>query len=70
MNTNGESFQKRIKRGREFEKWERRQWSGDDLEVIDFEAPSRWKGKRGRKEQIESILNERFIQVVWREKDS
>jgi hypothetical protein len=50
MNTNqsGSSFQRRIKRGRAFEKWERDQWIGDLNSLADFEAPTKWKGKRGR----------------------
>lgn len=43
-----ESFLERIRRGREFEKWERSYWTGDGNEDIGFEAETRWKGKRGR----------------------
>lgn len=48
MDSNTDSFQKQIKRGRDFEKRERSQWSPEGSEELAFEAPSRWKGKRGR----------------------
>jgi hypothetical protein len=130
-------FIKRVSRGRKFEQWERSHWTGKINSSAEFEAPTEWKGKRGRldirlnleedghvviveikatqwdklkeqrvrptalrhvhqiwryidahlspldvtpaivypspptkpglKEQVEEILNERGIQVVWRE---
>ena len=134
-----EEFIKRVNRGREFEAWERSQWTGDVNSAADGEFHTEYKNKRGRmdlrlrleedgnvviveikatiwdnlkehrirptalrhsrqlwryieaelipedidvipaivypsppitpgrKEQIEEILNERLIQVVWRE---
>ena len=40
-------FTQRIKRGREFEQWERMQWKGKLNELAQFESPTEWQGKRG-----------------------
>jgi hypothetical protein len=42
------SFHRQIKRGREFEKWERSQWKGGINDSLESEAPTQWNGKRGR----------------------
>jgi len=41
-------FLNRVGRGRQFEAWERSQWNGKINSTADFEAPTVWKGKRGR----------------------
>jgi hypothetical protein len=41
-------FNKSIKRGREFEQWEHRQWKGKLNELAQLESPTEWQGKRGR----------------------
>lgn len=140
MTGRAEAFRKEIIRGREFQTWERSRWTRPSHEGKKAEAPTAWKGKRGRvdlrlvvddreghsivvemkasdwdkmaphrvrpnalrharqlwryvnaeleggpvspaivypvepqtprrKEEIETILRERFIQVVWRELD-
>lgn len=38
----------RVKRGRKFEEWERSRWNGRINSAAEFEAPTQWKGKRGR----------------------
>ena len=43
-----ESFLERVRRGREFEDWERSYWTGSEDEDIKFEGSTQWKGKRGR----------------------
>ena len=135
-----QKFLERVQSGRKFEEWERAHWNNELNSAAKFEAPTEWKGKRGRvdiklqlqedgsvviveikatnwdnlkehrirptalrhsrqiwryieahltpldvipalvyptppvtsgrKEQIEEILNERGIQVVWREEYS
>ena len=134
-----EPFGKRVKRGRHFEIWERSRWTSPGHQGVETEAPTEFKGRRGRidlrfvddkeghsivvetkatdwdkmashrvrpnalrharqlwryinaeleggpvlpalvypaepntpgrKEEIDAILDERFIQVVWRELD-
>lgn len=54
------SFRKRIKRGREFERWERKQWQDE----IESEAPTEWKGKRGRIDIRFLDENEGYVVVV------
>ena len=41
-------FLKRVKSGRKFEEWERSHWNGGINSAAEFEAPTQWKGKRGR----------------------
>ncbi len=41
-------FVERVRRGREFERWERSQWKGELNENAEFEAQTKWRGKRGR----------------------
>lgn len=43
-----QKFIQRIRRGREFEQWERAQWKGDLNEQAQFEKQTEWQGKRGR----------------------
>ena len=42
------TFRKRVRRGRKFEKWERKFWHEGVNKLAEFEADTRWKGKRGR----------------------
>jgi hypothetical protein len=46
--TKSQSFRRHIKRGREFEKWERSQWKGGINDAIESEAPTQFNGKSGR----------------------
>ena len=48
QNNTHKDFLERVKRGRKFEKWERSHWNGNLNSVAEFEAPTQWKGKRGR----------------------
>jgi hypothetical protein len=41
-------FLQRVQRGRKFEEWERSQWNSELNSAAEFEAPTSWKGKRGR----------------------
>lgn len=41
-------FIQRVQRGRKFEEWERAQWNSELNSAAEFEAPTSWKGKRGR----------------------
>jgi hypothetical protein len=43
-----QEFLKRDQRGRKFEEWERSQWNSELNSAAEFEAPTSWKGKRGR----------------------
>ena len=58
------SFLKQIRRGREFERWERSYWTGDETEDVGFETPTRWKGKRGRIDIRLADAEEGYIIVV------
>ena len=42
------AFLERVRRGREFEKWERSHWTDKEHKGTEFEAPVQCKGKRGR----------------------
>jgi hypothetical protein len=42
------TFRKRVRRGRKFEQWERKFWHEGANKLAEFEADTRWKGKRGR----------------------
>ena len=59
-----DSFLKRVQRGREFEKEERTHWVGNESEQVRFEAPIRWKGKRGRIDIRLADVKERYIIVI------
>ena len=48
MTGTDEVFRKRVKRGRRFEGWERSKWNGPGHEAVETEAPTAWKGRRGR----------------------
>ena len=41
-------FCERVKRGRKFEEWERSHWNSELNSAAEFEAPTKWEGKRGR----------------------
>jgi hypothetical protein len=41
-------FFKRVGRGRKFEEWERSHWTSELNSAAEFEAPTKWKSKRGR----------------------
>lgn len=43
-----QQFLQRVQRGRKFEEWERSQWHSKLNSAAEFEAPTSWKGKRGR----------------------
>ena len=43
-----QEFLKRIKRGRKFEEWERSYWNTELNSAREFEAPTKWEGKKGR----------------------
>ena len=43
-----EAFRKRVKLGRRFETWERSRWASPGHEDVETEAPTAWKGRRGR----------------------
>lgn len=43
-----EEFLEQVMRGREFEEQERAYWRTSRNEIVGFEAPTQWKGKRGR----------------------
>lgn len=43
-----QEFIKRVQRGRKFEEWERAQWNSELNSAAEFEAPTSWRGKRGR----------------------
>ena len=43
-----DTFRKRIGRGRKFEKWERSFWTDATNKEAEFEAATKWEGKRGR----------------------
>lgn len=42
------SFGINIKKGREFEKWERSFWQGKEFEGVSFEKQTAYQGKKGR----------------------
>jgi hypothetical protein len=48
MTGSDRSFRKRVKRGRQFETWERSKWNGPGHEDVEIEAATAWKGRRGR----------------------
>ena len=43
-----QNFLKRVRRGRKFEERERSYWKGGVNDDAEFEAATKWKGKRGR----------------------
>lgn len=61
---NTKSFLKCISRGRRFEKWERSQWNDELNSAAMFEAPTEWKGKRGRVDIRLNLTDDGQIVIV------
>jgi hypothetical protein len=61
-----QKFLKRVQRGRKFEGWERAHWNNELNSAAVFEAPTKWKGKRGRvdiKLQLEEDGNVVIVEI-------
>jgi len=57
-------FIERVSRGRKFEQWERSHWTGKINSAAEFEAPTEWKGKRGRVDIRLSLEEDGHVVIV------